>query len=58
MEEAINWMENDETQTKADIDAKYNELEETLKPIMSKFYQNTGSKNRFEEENDEVHDEL
>jgi len=27
MEEAINWMENDETQTKADIDAKYNELE-------------------------------
>jgi|SaaInl47_10m_RNA_FD_contig_61_183875_length_256_multi_4_in_0_out_0_1 molecular chaperone DnaK (HSP70) len=38
MDEAINWMENDETQTKADIDAKYNELEETLKPIMSKFY--------------------
>lgn len=59
IDEATNWLKDDETRSKADIDAKYNELEEILKPIMSKFYQNSRSGNRFgEEESDEVHDEL
>jgi len=38
IDEATNWLKDDETRSKADIDAKYNELEEILKPIMSKFY--------------------
>lgn len=56
--EADAWMENRESYSKIDIETKQNELEDTVKPIMSKFYQNTRQGSQFEEEGDDVHDEL